>query len=263
MGYISSFDGTRICFEEIGTGYPLVISPTFGNASSLWKPIFKGCKGKFRFIWICHRALFGSGIPEDPKDLTMEASGKDIGHVLETLELEDYGAVGYCSGNFPLCEYLRYGRRLPRRLVLSSPRFGNPYLVLDEDANKRNDTLLDNPKAREASLRMLKQLAKENPAEYRDAYEALSVPGAFEAQVWQTHWASRYSIQAPDNPQHQLHISLVAGENEKRYRDIEGLRQLFEGHFVTNEFIPNQGLFYWKEVPDLMVDYLERTFLSS
>lgn len=105
IGPVSSFDGTMLYVEEIGSGPTIVLSHGMCLDISTWHFQMRDLADSFRLVAYNHR---GHGRSEQPRsgDWTMEAFARDLAAVLEaTCEDETPVVVGHSLGGMVILQY--------------------------------------------------------------------------------------------------------------------------------------------------------------
>lgn len=114
-GYYQSFDRTRIYYESVGSGTPVVLVHGFIVNSQSWKKtalytdlVSKGYK-------VIIMDLRGNGRSDKPQDSTAydnDAEAKDIMGLLSKLQVAHYYAVGYSRGSIITARLLVLDKRV-------------------------------------------------------------------------------------------------------------------------------------------------------
>src|SRR6516165_63554 len=101
-GYFSSFDGTKIYFEEKGSDHPVVLVHGFIVDGESWKKteLYEGLlKAGYRVITLDLRGNGRSDKPHDSSAYANDAEAKDIIGLGKMLGLHEYSVVGYSRGS--------------------------------------------------------------------------------------------------------------------------------------------------------------------
>lgn len=95
-------DGAEIAFAESGEGPPVVLLPSwlthlsYQGQSTAWRPWLDFLSSRYRLIRYDPR---GCGLSDrNVADLSFEAWGADLHHLLDRLELEKVSLIGICQG---------------------------------------------------------------------------------------------------------------------------------------------------------------------
>ncbi len=101
-GYLSSFDGTKIYYEERGKGKPVLLLHGFIVNSNSWKrtSLYSDLLNNgYKIILIDMRGNGRSGKPHDSTAYDNDAEAKDIMLLMNKLKVNQYSAVGYSRGS--------------------------------------------------------------------------------------------------------------------------------------------------------------------
>jgi pimeloyl-ACP methyl ester carboxylesterase len=117
MNSIQTTDGVRICFEEVGTGPPLVLLPGINVDHTVWAPAVARLQDEFRVIAI---DLRGHGASDKPAgDYSYSRLAADVGAVLAELKVEEEIVLaGWSFGGAVALRYALDAPTPPRGLAL-------------------------------------------------------------------------------------------------------------------------------------------------
>jgi len=124
MAYAAAKDGTRLYFEEAGSGTPLLFIHEFAGDLRSWEPQLRFFSRYFRCIAYNARGFPPSDVPEDAARYSQEQARDDALAVLEHLKLERAHVVGLSMGGFAA---LHFGISYPQRarsLVVAGCGYG-------------------------------------------------------------------------------------------------------------------------------------------
>jgi len=124
MAYAAAKDGTRLYFEEAGSGTPLLFIHEFAGDLRSWEPQLRFFSRYFRCIAYNARGFPPSDIPEDAARYSQEQARDDALSVLDHLKLERAHVVGLSMGGFAA---LHFGISYPQRarsLVVAGCGYG-------------------------------------------------------------------------------------------------------------------------------------------
>ena len=124
MAYAAAKDGTRLYFEEAGSGTPLLFIHEFAGDLRSWEPQLRFFSSYFRCIAYNARGFPPSDIPEDAARYSQEQARDDALSVLDHLKLERAHVVGLSMGGFAA---LHFGISYPQRarsLVVAGCGYG-------------------------------------------------------------------------------------------------------------------------------------------
>ena len=99
--FYSSHDNTRIYYEVVGHGEPVVLIPGFMNTSESWKraPLYHDLVAAgYKVVTVDMRGNGRSDKPHSLKAYQDDAEAKDIMGLMKMLRLKKYTVVGYSRG---------------------------------------------------------------------------------------------------------------------------------------------------------------------
>ena len=100
MPFVSAKDGTKLYFEESGTGESVIFVHEFAGDHRSYEPQLRGLARRFHCIAFDARGFPPSEVPSEQSRYTQEASCDDILAVLDHLGIERTHAVGVSMGAF-------------------------------------------------------------------------------------------------------------------------------------------------------------------
>jgi pimeloyl-ACP methyl ester carboxylesterase len=124
MPYAKAKDGTRLFYEEAGSGNPLIFIHEFAGDHRSWEPQMRFFARYFRCIAYAARGFPPSDIPEDPERYSQNHARDDVVAVLDHLKIERAHVVGLSMGGFAA---LHVGIAYPQRtrsLVIAGCGYG-------------------------------------------------------------------------------------------------------------------------------------------
>jgi pimeloyl-ACP methyl ester carboxylesterase len=124
MPYASAKDGTRLFYEEAGSGNPVIFIHEFAGDHRSWEPQLRFFARYFRCIAYDARGFPPSDIPDDPARYSQVHARDDVVAVLDHLKLERAHVVGLSMGGFAA---LHVGIAYPQRarsLVIAGCGYG-------------------------------------------------------------------------------------------------------------------------------------------
>jgi pimeloyl-ACP methyl ester carboxylesterase len=124
MPYANAKDGTRLYYEEAGSGNPLIFIHEFAGDHRSWEPQMRFFARYFRCIAYAARGFPPSDIPDDPARYSQAHARDDVVAVLDHLKLERAHVVGLSMGGFAA---LHVGITYPQRarsLVVAGCGYG-------------------------------------------------------------------------------------------------------------------------------------------
>ena len=126
MPHTPSSDGTRLYYEEAGTGYPVLFIHEFAGDHRSWEPQLRHFARRYRCIAYNARGYPPSDVPEDGEAYSQAHAVADAIAVLDHLAIERAHVVGLSMGGFAT---LHIGLRYPARasaLVVAGCGYGAP-----------------------------------------------------------------------------------------------------------------------------------------
>ena len=124
MPHASAKDGTRLHYEEAGSGTPLIFIHEFAGDHRSWEPQMRFFSRYFRCIAYAARGFPPSDIPEDGERYSQAHARDDVIAVLEHLKIDRAHVVGLSMGGFAA---LHVGIAYPKRarsLVIAGCGYG-------------------------------------------------------------------------------------------------------------------------------------------
>jgi pimeloyl-ACP methyl ester carboxylesterase len=100
MAYASAKDGTRLYYEEAGSGTPLVFVHEFAGDYRSWEPQMRFFARTFRCIAYNARGFPPSDVPEDGARYSQAHARDDIVAILDHLKLDRAHLIGLSMGGF-------------------------------------------------------------------------------------------------------------------------------------------------------------------
>ena len=126
MPHAPSQDGTRLYYEEAGSGHPLLFIHEFAGDRLSWEPQLRHFARRYRCIAYNARGYPPSDVPEEGDAYSQAHAVADAIAVLDHLALERAHVVGLSMGGFAT---LHLGLRHPARasaLVVAGCGYGAP-----------------------------------------------------------------------------------------------------------------------------------------
>src|SRR5688572_8469242 len=124
MPHAQAKDGTRLYYEEAGSGTPLIFIHEFAGDHRSWEPQMRFFARYFRCITYAARGFAPSEIPEDPARYSQAHARDDVIAVLDHLKIERAHVVGLSMGGFAaLHAGITYPQRA-RSLVIAGCGYG-------------------------------------------------------------------------------------------------------------------------------------------
>ncbi|HYC65575.1 MAG TPA: alpha/beta hydrolase [Reyranellaceae bacterium] len=124
MPHAPAKDGTRLYYEEAGSGLPLIFIHEFAGDYRSWEPQMRFFARYFRCVAFNARGFPPSDIPEDGAKYSQDIARDDIVAVLDHLKIDQAHVCGLSMGGFAA---LHVGITYPRRcrsLVIGGCGYG-------------------------------------------------------------------------------------------------------------------------------------------
>jgi pimeloyl-ACP methyl ester carboxylesterase len=114
MPHIAAPDGTRLYYEEVGTGSAVVFIHEYAGDYRTWEPQLRYFSRSHRCVTLSQRGYPPSDIPDDPASYGQNIARDDIIAVLDALRIERAHIVGHSMGAYTA---LHVGMRVPQRCL--------------------------------------------------------------------------------------------------------------------------------------------------
>ena len=124
MPHARAQDGTRLYYEEAGSGTPLIFIHEFAGDHRSWEPQMRFFSRYFRCITYAARGFPPSDVPDEGERYSQEHARDDVIAVLDHLKIERAHVVGLSMGGLAA---LHVGITYPRRarsLVIAGAGYG-------------------------------------------------------------------------------------------------------------------------------------------
>jgi pimeloyl-ACP methyl ester carboxylesterase len=114
MSYAVAEDGTRLYYEETGTGRPVIFVHEFAGDLRSWEPQMRHFGQRYRCIAFNARGYPPSDVPKNPASYSQTLAAGDIKAVLDHLAIDRGHIAGLSMGGFAT---LHFGFRHPDRAL--------------------------------------------------------------------------------------------------------------------------------------------------
>jgi pimeloyl-ACP methyl ester carboxylesterase len=124
MPHLSTDDGFKLHYEEVGSGIPVVFVHEFAGDWRSWEPQLRHFGKTYRCIAFNARGYPPSDVPDDVKHYSQDRARDDIRCVLDALKIDKAHIVGLSMGGFAT---LHFGFTYPQRarsLVIAGCGYG-------------------------------------------------------------------------------------------------------------------------------------------
>jgi pimeloyl-ACP methyl ester carboxylesterase len=112
MPHISTDDGVKLHYQEVGSGSPIVFVHEFAGDSRSWEAQFRHFGRRYRCIAYNARGFAPSDVPEGVERYSQARARDDIRAVLDGLQIDKAHIVGLSMGGFAT---LHFGFTYPDR----------------------------------------------------------------------------------------------------------------------------------------------------
>jgi pimeloyl-ACP methyl ester carboxylesterase len=114
MPHVTTDDGVKLYYEEVGSGIPIVFVHEFAGDVRSWEPQMRHFGRLYRCIAYNARGYPPSDVPEDVAKYSQSRAADDIKSVLDHLAIDKAHVVGLSMGGFAT---LHFGFRHPGRAL--------------------------------------------------------------------------------------------------------------------------------------------------
>src|SRR3989440_4198055 len=124
MSLLTTDDGVKLFYEEVGLGVPIVFVHEFAGDSRSWESQVRHFCRRYRCIAFNARGYPPSDVPDDGEKYSQARARDDIRAVLDALEIDKAHVIGLSMGGFAA---LHFGFTYPdraRSLLVASCGYG-------------------------------------------------------------------------------------------------------------------------------------------
>jgi pimeloyl-ACP methyl ester carboxylesterase len=114
MSFISAADGTRLYYEEVGSGTPVVFVHEFAGDYRTWEPQMRYFSRSHRCVTFSARGYLPSEVPTDPKQYGQQIAVADVISLMDALKIDKAHVVGHSMGAYTA---LHVGLNHPMRCI--------------------------------------------------------------------------------------------------------------------------------------------------
>ena len=129
-GYVKSFDGTKLFYGIEGKGKPLVFCYGLICSSLHWTYQVEHFRKSYQTIWFDYRGHQNSEMPKDLKTLTLENIARDLGTILDELNIQEVVLLGHSMGVNVALEFYRQQPHRVAGMVLANGTAQRPLETL-------------------------------------------------------------------------------------------------------------------------------------
>jgi pimeloyl-ACP methyl ester carboxylesterase len=127
MPHLTTDDGVKLYYEEIGAGTPIVFVHEFAGDCRSWEHQLRHFARRYRCIAYNARGFPPSDIPDSVDSYSQERARDDIKAVLDALQIDKAHIVGLSMGGFAALHFgFTYPERTRSLVVGGSPRRPRP-----------------------------------------------------------------------------------------------------------------------------------------
>ena len=150
-GYVKSFDGTKLFYSVEGKGKPLVFCYGLVCSSLHWTYQIEHFRNNYQAIWFDYRGHQNSEIPKNLDSLTLENIARDLGIVLDELNIDEAVILGHSMGVNAVLEFYR-----------QQPNWVAGMVLANGTAQRPLETLFSH-NSLQAAFQILKKLYRKSP----------------------------------------------------------------------------------------------------
>src|SRR5436190_14642332 len=124
MPHLTTEDGVKLYYEEVGSGVPIVFVHEFAGDTRSWETQVRHFCRRYRCIAFNARGYPPSDVPEDGEKYSQARARDDIRAVLDALKIDKAHVIGLSMGGFAA---LHFGFTYPERarsLVVAGCGYG-------------------------------------------------------------------------------------------------------------------------------------------
>jgi pimeloyl-ACP methyl ester carboxylesterase len=129
-GYIRSFDGTKLFYSLEGKGRPMIFCYGLVCSSLHWTYQIDHFQKSRQAIWFDYRGHQNSETPKNLKSLTLENIARDLGVLMDELQLKDAVLLGHSMGVNVVLEFYRQQPHRVAAMVLANGTAKRPLETL-------------------------------------------------------------------------------------------------------------------------------------
>ncbi len=100
MPQITSHDGTKLYYEEAGSGTPVVFVHEYAGDYRSWEPQMRYFSRNHRCVTFSARGYPPSDIPEDEARYSQDVARRDVVAVMDALKIDKAHVVGHSMGAY-------------------------------------------------------------------------------------------------------------------------------------------------------------------
>src|SRR5439155_3144927 len=125
MPHLSADDGTKLYYEEVGAGTPIVFVHEFAGDHRSWELQMRHFSRRYRCITYNARGYPPSDVPDDLERYSQDRARDDIRAVLDALAIDKAHIVGLSMGGFATLHFGFTYQDRARSLVIGGCGYGS------------------------------------------------------------------------------------------------------------------------------------------
>lgn len=119
-GYVKSFDGTQLFYSIEGSGKPLIFCYGLVCSSLHWTYQIEHFQKSHRVVWFDYRGHQNSEMPKNFSSLTLGNLARDLGVILDELNIQDAVLLGHSMGVNVVLEFYRQQPKRVAGMILAN-----------------------------------------------------------------------------------------------------------------------------------------------
>ena len=119
MPHLTTDDGVKLHYEEVGSGAPLIFVHEFAGDCRSWEPQMRYFGRRYRCIAYNARGFTPSDVPDDVEKYSQDRARDDIKAVMDALKIDKAHIVGLSMGGFAT---LHFGFTYPDAGIVAGRR---------------------------------------------------------------------------------------------------------------------------------------------
>jgi pimeloyl-ACP methyl ester carboxylesterase len=114
MPQVTVSDGTRLYYEEVGSGTPVVFVHEYAGDYRTWEPQLRHFSRQYRCVTYSQRGYPPSDVPSDPARYGQDIARDDVVALMDALNIDKAHVVGHSMGAYTA---LHVGMTYPQRCI--------------------------------------------------------------------------------------------------------------------------------------------------
>ncbi|OVE81317.1 hypothetical protein BVY03_03795 [bacterium K02(2017)] len=129
-GFAKSYDGTKIWYQSVGKGKPIIFCNGLGCSTFYWKHVHTHYSKTHQSIIFDWRGHGRSEAPKNPNNISIDALTHDLHAVVKELKIKKAIFSGHSMGCQIVFNYYKNHPRLVKALIPCCGTFGHPLETL-------------------------------------------------------------------------------------------------------------------------------------